>query len=77
MDKNRVKGALDETVGNAKRGLGKLTGDTQLQVKGVAQQVKGKLEGAWGQAKDEVRDANRETAVQHEPRVPGNENASK
>jgi|HubBroStandDraft_1064217.scaffolds.fasta_scaffold4471287_1 uncharacterized protein YjbJ (UPF0337 family) len=59
MDKKRVQGKLDELVGIAKRKTGKLTGSTHLQVEGVAQQVKGKLESALGQAKDAVRDAKK------------------
>jgi len=54
VNKDRVKGVIDEVVGGMKRKAGKLTGDTQLQVLGVAQQAKGKLENAWGQTKDAV-----------------------
>ena len=52
MNKDRVKGAIDKVVGSAKRKAGELTGDTQLQIEGMAQQVKGKVENAWGKAKD-------------------------
>jgi hypothetical protein len=31
--------------------------------------VKGKLENAWGKAKDAVDEANAEAAVQHESRI--------
>jgi uncharacterized protein YjbJ (UPF0337 family) len=63
MDSNRVKGALDELVGIAKQKMGELTGSTQLQVEGVAQQVKGKIENTWGQAKDTFREANEEASA--------------
>ncbi|MGB7548942.1 MAG: CsbD family protein [Terracidiphilus sp.] len=69
MNTDRVKGTIDEVVGSAKRKAGELSGDTQLQVKGVAQQVKGKVENAWGKAKDVVQEANAGAAVQHETRV--------
>jgi uncharacterized protein YjbJ (UPF0337 family) len=69
MDSDRLKGTVDELVGIAKRKTGELTGNTHLRIEGVAQQVKGKLENAWGQAKDAVREANDETAAQHEPHV--------
>jgi len=36
---------------------GGLTGNTKLQVEGVVQQAKGKLETAWGKTKDGVHDA--------------------
>jgi len=69
MNKDRVKGTLDEAVGGVKRKAGELTGDTRLQVEGRVQQVKGELENAWGKAKDAVHAANEEAAVQHEPRT--------
>jgi uncharacterized protein YjbJ (UPF0337 family) len=58
MNKERVKGAIDETVGSAKRQLGNLTGNTRTQVEGAAQQLKGKAETTIGKLKDAVRDAN-------------------
>jgi uncharacterized protein YjbJ (UPF0337 family) len=61
MDKDRVKGTIDDVAGRAKRQVGEWTGDTNAQVEGAAQQVKGKAEKAWGNVKDEVRDANRES----------------
>ena len=69
MNKDRVKGAIDEVVGSAKQKAGELTGDTPLQIKGIAQQVKGKLESTWGKAKDAVSEANQETRAQHNPCV--------
>ena len=67
MNKDRLKGTLDEAVGGVKRKAGELTGDTRLQVEGMVQQVKGKVENAWGKAKDAVNAANEEAAVHHEP----------
>jgi uncharacterized protein YjbJ (UPF0337 family) len=58
VNKDHVKGTIDEVVGSAKQKAGKLTDNTPLQVKGMAQQVKGKLENALGNAKDAVRGAN-------------------
>jgi uncharacterized protein YjbJ (UPF0337 family) len=63
MNKDRVKGAIDEVVGRAKRNAGEMTGNTKLQVEGVAQQVKGKVENAWGKTKDAVRNAVENTEV--------------
>lgn len=62
MNKNRVKGAIDEAVGTAKRKAGKLTGNTPLRAKGIAQQMKGKLENALGRAKDVVHETKRQAA---------------
>ena len=57
MDKDRIKGTVDDAAGRVKRQVGEWTGDTQTQVDGAAQQVKGKAEKAWGNVKDAARDA--------------------
>jgi len=69
MNKERVKGALDEATGAAKREAGEWAGDGTLQLEGMVQQVKGKLENAWGKAEDVVHEANEEAEIQHEPRI--------
>jgi uncharacterized protein YjbJ (UPF0337 family) len=63
MNSARVKGAIDKVVGTAKRKTGELTGDTPLQIEGIAQQVKGSLQSTWGKAKDTVQQAGRESAT--------------
>jgi len=57
MDKDRVTGTINEVVGNAKRHIGNLTGDTSTQVEGAVQQLKGKVQNTWGKVKDSARDA--------------------
>ena len=57
MDKDKVKGTIDDAAGRVKRQVGEWTGDTSAQVEGAAQQVKGKVEKAWGNIKDSARDA--------------------
>jgi len=57
MDKDRVKGTMDDAAGRVKRQVGEWTGDTETQVEGATQQVKGKAEKAWGNVKDAARDA--------------------
>jgi uncharacterized protein YjbJ (UPF0337 family) len=69
MNKDRAKGTIDEVLGSAKRKAGELTGDTQLEVKGLAQEVKGQIENAWGKAKEIVQEANEEATVQDELRM--------
>jgi uncharacterized protein YjbJ (UPF0337 family) len=65
MNRDRVNGTIDEVVGNAKQTAGKLTGNTPLQLKGIAQQVKGKLENTLGKAKDTVRGNSQGTKVRN------------
>jgi uncharacterized protein YjbJ (UPF0337 family) len=69
VNKDRAKGTIDEVLGSAKRKAGKLTGDTQLEIQGMAQEVKGRVENAWGKAKDVVQEANEEATVQDELRM--------
>lgn len=57
MNKDNVKGTMDDAAGRAKRQVGEWTGDTKTQVEGTTQQVKGKAEKAWGNLKDAARDA--------------------
>jgi uncharacterized protein YjbJ (UPF0337 family) len=56
VNQDRVKGTIDEVVGSAKQKAGEWTGNTRLQVEGIAQQVKGKAENALGKTKDVVRE---------------------
>jgi uncharacterized protein YjbJ (UPF0337 family) len=58
MDKDRVEGKLNEVAGRAKRQTGEWTGDSQAQVEGGLQELKGRVQNAWGKAKDEVRKEN-------------------
>lgn len=57
MDKDRVKGAIDDATGRAKRQVGEWTGDADAQLEGTAQQIKGKVEKVTGNVKDAVRKA--------------------
>jgi uncharacterized protein YjbJ (UPF0337 family) len=74
MNTDKVKGAIDDAAGRAKRQVGEWTGDTGTQVDGAAQQVKGKAEKVVGGLKDAVRgtanDADRKiddsTKVDHD-----------
>lgn len=56
MNNDNVKGTIDDAAGRAKRQVGEWTGDSQTQAEGAAQQVKGKIEKAWGNVKDAAHD---------------------
>ena len=47
MDKDRVKGAVNDAAGRVKRQVGEWTGDTSAQVEGTAQQIKANAKGVW------------------------------
>ena len=69
MDKDKVKGAVDDAAGRVKRQVGEWTGNNQAQVEGAAQQVKGKAEKALGNVKDIVKDAKTDADREHERNV--------
>ena len=54
MDINRVKGAIDKVAGITKQKTGGLIGNRKLR-------VKGKVEDAWGVAKDTVRQTDKKS----------------
>lgn len=66
MDKDKIKGAMDDAAGRIKRQTGEWTGDANKQVEGAAQQVKGKAEKISGNIKDAARDAADQTRRDHE-----------
>jgi uncharacterized protein YjbJ (UPF0337 family) len=57
MDKDRIKGKVEEIAGRAKRQVGEWTGDEKTQAEGLAEQAKGKARNTVGKAKDAIRDA--------------------
>lgn len=59
MNKDNLKGTVDDAAGRTKRQIGEWTGDTGAQIEGATQQVKGKVEKAVGNIKDAARDADR------------------
>ena len=57
--KQRVSGAGSQIGGNLKQGLGKLTGDRQMQGEGVLDQAVGTVKDAAGKAARAVSDTLR------------------
>ncbi|EFF75167.1 CsbD family protein [Achromobacter piechaudii] len=55
MNKDQVKGRVEEAVGKVKEVAGKATGSTSTEVKGTAQKVAGKTQAAYGDAKDKAQ----------------------
>jgi uncharacterized protein YjbJ (UPF0337 family) len=54
MNKDQVKGKMDEVVGTVKRKTGEWTGNEPLEIKGVAQELRGKIETAGGDAQTAI-----------------------
>lgn len=55
MDKNRIKGSVNQATGSAKETLGKLTGDAALEGEGKIEKAAGGLQKVFGKAKDALR----------------------
>ena len=70
MDKDRVKGKMDEAAGRAKRQVGEWTGDEEAQREGAMKQIKGVAENAWGKIKDGARNVKRDMD-RHDDRMNG------
>ncbi|MDR3724304.1 MAG: CsbD family protein [Terracidiphilus sp.] len=64
MNKDQVKGKMDEVVGTVKRKTGEWTGNEPLEIKGVAQELQGKIETATGNAQSAI-DETKAKVVTH------------
>ena len=56
MNKDQVKGRVEQTSGKVKEVTGKLVGNDRLQSQGMAEQVKGKVQAGYGDAKENAKD---------------------
>jgi uncharacterized protein YjbJ (UPF0337 family) len=56
VDQDRTEGSAKQMGGKMKEGVGKLFGDAKMKHEGQADQAEGKLQNAWGSAKDEARE---------------------
>lgn len=52
MTNPRIEGAADTLTGQAQSGLGRLTGDSKLQLEGKFNEVKGQARDAYGRVID-------------------------
>ncbi|MCB8880384.1 CsbD family protein [Acidisoma cellulosilytica] len=57
MDKDRAAGIGHQVKGTVKEAAGKVTGDRKLEAEGKVEKAGGKVQNAYGGAKDSVRDA--------------------
>ena len=56
-DMDQLKGKTREGMGSVQQKAGEMTGDREMEARGSEKKTEGKLEGAWGKAKDSARDA--------------------
>jgi len=55
MNKDQVKGRIEEAKGKVTEAVGKVTGKAATEVKGKTQQIAGKAQAAYGDAKEELK----------------------
>jgi uncharacterized protein YjbJ (UPF0337 family) len=57
MNKDQVKGRVEQAKGSVKEGVGKATNNPNLRDQGTADKVAGKAQATYGDAKQKVKDA--------------------
>jgi uncharacterized protein YjbJ (UPF0337 family) len=62
MNKDQVKGRAEDVKGKIKETTGKVVGNDRLRAEGIADQVAGKSQATYGDAKEKVRDAAKDLA---------------
>lgn len=56
VDPDRTEGSAKKIGGDIKEGAGAILGDEKLKREGQADQAEGKVQNAWGSAKDKARE---------------------
>ena len=56
MNKDQVEGRVEQAKGHVKDAVGNITGNRQLEAEGEAQQVGGKVQAGYGDAKEKAKD---------------------
>jgi uncharacterized protein YjbJ (UPF0337 family) len=59
INKDQIKGRVDEAKGTVKEAVGKLVGNETLEAKGNIQKNLGKVEAKVGDIKQDVKDASK------------------
>ena len=57
MNKDQVKGRLEEAKGSVKETTGKVVGNKDLQAEGTLDKATGKAKATYGDAKEKVKSA--------------------
>jgi uncharacterized protein YjbJ (UPF0337 family) len=55
MNKDQVKGRIEEVKGKVKEVAGNVVGNKSLEVKGLTQKVAGKIQAGYGDAKADLK----------------------
>ena len=55
MNKDQIKGRVEEAKGKVKEIAGKVVGNARVEAEGDAEQITGKLQKTYGDAKNEIK----------------------
>ena len=69
MTDHRIDGAADSLEGKAQTGLGRLTGDSKLQLEGRLNEYKGKAKDAYGRVIDGLDGLVEKAPVQYQDKA--------
>ena len=56
MNKDQIKGRVEQATGTVKEAAGKVVGNDKLRTEGKADQIKGKVQAGYGDARENVKD---------------------
>ncbi len=56
MNKDQVKGRVEQSTGKLKEAAGQLVGNDRLEAEGKAEKIKGKVQAGYGDAKESAKD---------------------
>jgi uncharacterized protein YjbJ (UPF0337 family) len=59
MNKDQVKGRVEEAKGSIKQTTGRVIGNPDLEDRGTIEKVGGKIQKTFGDVKEQVKDANK------------------
>ncbi len=57
MNKDQVKGRVEQAKGAGKERVGKAVGNKELEQKGKAQKIGGKVQAGYGDLKKDIKDS--------------------
>ena len=59
MNKDQIKGLAKDMAGKVQEEIGKLVGSKEQQAKGLGKQISGNAQKTYGDAKEVIKDAER------------------
>lgn len=57
MNKNQIKGCIEQAKGQLKQVTGRVIGNKELEQKGRIQKAGGKVQSGYGDAKEDIKDS--------------------